>query len=89
MSALSTWPACGAALAPWLLGACVFGALLVFAVMIYSIATFRGATYQGLRSLHTPERRRLRRNAWVEILWALVPVAIVAATATPALRCLV
>jgi len=51
---------------------CATGAIVVFGVMLHSIATFRGGP--------------MRRHALVEIAWALVPILIVVAAATPSLR---
>jgi heme/copper-type cytochrome/quinol oxidase subunit 2 len=56
---------------------CAAVAVVVFGVMIHSIATFRRAG----EGAHDAPRRRL-----AEILWALVPIAIMSAMATPAVR---
>lgn len=56
---------------------CAALAALVCAVMLFSVATFRdspgGATQR-------------RRSVAVEVLWALVPVAILVGAAAPAVR---
>jgi heme/copper-type cytochrome/quinol oxidase subunit 2 len=59
------------------LGLCAAVAVVVFGVMIHSIATFRRT---GDRTGLAPGRRL------AEILWAFVPIAIMSAMATPAVR---
>ena len=54
---------------------CAAGATIVFAVMIHSVATFRRGA----------DRSRLA-TVIAEVLWAIVPIAIMAASATPAMR---
>ena len=56
----------------WICGFVVAG---VFAVMVHSIATFRRAA-------------GARPNALAEILWAIVPIFIMAGAAVPAVRML-
>ena len=56
----------------WICGFVVAG---VFAVMLHSIATFRRAA-------------GARPNALAEILWAIVPIFIMAGAALPAVRML-
>lgn len=53
---------------------CATGAIVVFGVMLHSVATFRSGP------------TRLRRHAVVEVAWALIPILIVIAAATPSLR---
>lgn len=60
-----------------ILWACAAGAALVFAVMLYSIAAFRR------------EPGHDTRGTTAEVLWAVVPIAIVIAMAAPAVRDLV
>ena len=60
---------------------CAAIAVAVFAAMIVSIVTFRGS----LRDC--PPTSASAQAA--EILWALIPIAIVLATAIPAMRTLV
>jgi cytochrome c oxidase subunit 2 len=61
-----------------LLYLCTIVAAVVFGVMLYSIATFRGP--QGT----TPAT--FRRCSMVEVIWALVPLAIFIAATLPSLR---
>jgi heme/copper-type cytochrome/quinol oxidase subunit 2 len=68
----------GVLISVWL---CAAIAVAVFATMIASIVTFRG-------SLSDRAPRSASSKA-TEILWALIPIAIVLATATPALRTIV
>ena len=55
----------------WLCATC---AIVIFGVMLHSVATFRSSP------------TRLRRHAIVEVAWALIPILIVIAAATPSLR---
>src|SRR5262245_46772349 len=64
-----------------LLAACALAALVVFAVMLHSIATFRRARVAGLAAFI--------RSTLVEMLWAIVPVAILFASAAPSVRMVV
>jgi cytochrome c oxidase subunit 2 len=57
---------------------CVAVTLAVFALLIHSIATFR----------RTPGDGAQKRNATAEVVWTLVPIIIVVATAAPAMRSL-
>jgi heme/copper-type cytochrome/quinol oxidase subunit 2 len=59
----------------WLCAAIAVG---VFAAMIFSIATFGRPLRDGPPASASPKA--------TEILWALIPIAIVLATAIPALR---
>jgi heme/copper-type cytochrome/quinol oxidase subunit 2 len=68
----------GVLITVWL---CAAAAALVFAAMIVSIVTFG----KPLRD-HLPASVSGRA---VEVLWALIPIAIVLAAATPALRTIV
>lgn len=61
-----------------ILWTCILIAVLVFGVMIYSIATFSAA------SDGTPANFRPR--ALIEVMWALIPIAIVIGAALPAAR---
>ena len=61
------------------LWACAAVSIAVFVVLIHSIATFRRTSGDGTH----------RRNAAAEVFWTLVPIAIVIATAAPAVRTLV
>jgi len=61
-----------------LLVACTLIALAVFAVMLHSIATFRRVRGVGPAAFI--------RSTLVETLWAIVPVAILFASAAPAVR---
>ena len=65
----------GALIIAW---ACAAAAGAVFAAMMFSIATF------GRRSGDCPPASAHHKAA--EMLWALIPIAIVLATAMPALR---
>ena len=58
--------------------ACGCVALTVFAFMLYSIATFR----------RTPAEAAKMKGTTAEVLWAIVPIAIVIAMAAPAVRVL-
>jgi cytochrome c oxidase subunit II len=60
---------------PSILWICAFVVAGVFAIMIHSVATFRRAAGS-------------RRNALLEILWAIVPIFIMVSTALPAVRML-
>lgn len=53
---------------------CAALATAIFGVMLHSVATFRGSS------------TRHRRHALAEVAWALVPILIVIAAATPSLR---
>jgi heme/copper-type cytochrome/quinol oxidase subunit 2 len=64
-----------------LLAACALAALVVFAVMLHSIATFRRARGVGPAAFI--------RSTLVETLWAIVPVAILFASAAPSVRMVV
>ena len=68
----------GVLITVWL---CAATAALVFAAMIVSIVTF-GKPLRG----HPPASVSGRA---AEVLWALIPIAIVLAAATPALRTIV
>jgi heme/copper-type cytochrome/quinol oxidase subunit 2 len=57
---------------------CAAAAVAVFAAMMISIATFDGRSGDCLRAS--------ARQKAAEMLWALIPIAIVLATAMPALR---
>ncbi|HEY6644416.1 cytochrome c oxidase subunit II transmembrane domain-containing protein [Povalibacter sp.] len=57
---------------------CILVMAGVFALMIHSIATFRRAAAGNPHP----------RNATAEVLWALVPIIIVIATAAPAVHSL-
>jgi len=59
-----------------LLWGCVCAAVAVFAYMLYSVAAFR----------RTPADAARIRGTTAEVLWAIVPIAIVIAMATPAVR---
>jgi cytochrome c oxidase subunit 2 len=61
-----------------ILWGCAVIAVLVFGVMVYSIATFR-AEQAG-----TPAS--FRRCSLVEVIWALIPIAICIGAALPAVR---
>jgi len=58
---------------------CALITLAVFGVMLYSVATFRAAS---------PLPRAGHRNIALELVWALIPIAIFVAAATPAVRAL-
>ncbi len=70
----------GVLITAWL---CVGAAVLVFAAMIFSIVTFG----KPLRD-HPPASASVSGKA-AEVLWALIPIAIVLAAAMPALRTIV
>jgi cytochrome c oxidase subunit 2 len=53
-------------------------AIAVFGVMIYSVATFPAAPHAG--------PVKYRRNLLVEIVWALIPIAIMVSAAWPAAK---
>jgi heme/copper-type cytochrome/quinol oxidase subunit 2 len=53
---------------------CATAAIVIFGMILHSVATFRSSP------------TRLRRHAIVEVAWALVPILIVIAAATPSLR---
>src|SRR5581483_1473973 len=61
---------------------CVVIGVVVFGVMIYSIATFR-------RSKGAVADTTLVHNTKVEIVWTIVPVAILVGMAVPAARTLI
>lgn len=61
---------------------CAAVVIVVFAVMLYSYATFRRGGAPGQATAD----RLLRRNALIETLWAIVPIAIMVGTALPAVR---
>lgn len=63
-----------------ILGVCSALALAVFAVMLRSIVLFRSSPASGAQAV----KRKL-----MEIIWAIVPIVIVAAAAMPAMRPLV
>lgn len=65
-----------------ILWVCAAIAVVVFAVMIYSIATFQKASGADLR-------RGEPREVLGEILWAIIPIAIVVGMSVPAVRTLV
>jgi cytochrome c oxidase subunit 2 len=65
----------GVLIIAWL---CVATGVAVFATMIVSIITFR-------RSLRDSQATFVSGKA-TEILWALIPIAIVSSTVLPALR---
>lgn len=58
------------------LGVCAIAALAVFGTMIYSIIAFRKP-----REMVSSER-----NKFIEVIWALVPIAIVCFAALPSLQ---
>ena len=58
-----------------ILWACAAIAAAVFGVMLYSVATFRGAI-----SVSVAGRRR---SPLVELIWALIPIAIVVIAIMP------
>jgi heme/copper-type cytochrome/quinol oxidase subunit 2 len=58
---------------------CAAGAAVVFAVMIHSVATFR-------RGAGDIVGGRRVASVIAEVLWAIVPIAIMSASATPAMR---
>ena len=68
----------GVLITVWL---CVAAAVLVFAAMIFSIVTF-GKSLRGCPPASVSGKA-------VEVLWALIPIAIVWAAAMPALRTIV
>jgi cytochrome c oxidase subunit 2 len=59
---------------------CAALALAICAILVYSVATFR--TTQGSAPA------AYRRSAAAEVLWALIPVAILVCAAAPAVRTL-
>ena len=61
-----------------ILSGCTLIALLVFGVMVYSIATYR-AESDGTRA-------NFRPRALIEVIWALIPIAIFISAALPAAR---
>ena len=65
----------GALIIVWL---CAAAAVAVFAAMMISIATFGGRSGDGPRAS--------AQQKAAEMLWALIPIAIVLAAAMPALR---
>ena len=56
---------------------CAIAALAVFGMMIYSIAVFRGPRDAEPGG---------RRNKLAEVMWALIPIAIVCIAALPAVQ---
>ena len=60
---------------------CVAIGALVIAVMLYSIYAHRRS--QGA------SRPQFHNSVWVEVMWTMVPVAIVIATAAPAIRSMI
>lgn len=56
---------------------CTVIALAVFGVMLYSIASFRGVQ-------NTPTT--FHRRSAIEIIWALIPIAIFIGAAWPAVK---
>jgi len=65
----------GVLITVWL---CAAIGVAVFATMIVSIVTFRGAIRGGAPTSASAQA--------TEILWALIPIAIVLAAAIPAMR---
>lgn len=63
---------------------CAAIAAAVFAVMLHSIATFPGPG----RAAGGSARRRRALAVAAEIAWATIPIAIMAATAVPAVHAL-
>ena len=61
-----------------LLGGCMIAAISVFALLLHSILSFR--------SEPQTEVRPFRRKAAREVMWALIPVAIVVGLAIPAVQ---
>ncbi len=59
-----------------LLWGCTGIAVAVFALMLWSVATFR----------RTPAAAAQTRGTTAEVLWAVVPIAIVIAMAAPAVK---
>jgi len=55
---------------------CAAAAVGIFGVMLHSVATFRSGERAG----------RQRRNALVEVIWALIPILIVIAAALPSFQ---
>jgi cytochrome c oxidase subunit II len=60
---------------------CAAVAAVIFSVMLYSVATFRSAPGAGTAAY--------RHSTIVEVLWALIPIAILVGAAAPAVRALV
>jgi cytochrome c oxidase subunit 2 len=54
---------------------CAAIAAAVFGVMLYSVATFRGAMSVSIAGR--------RRSPLVELMWALIPIAIVVVAVVP------
>ncbi|HEY4367564.1 MAG TPA: cytochrome c oxidase subunit II transmembrane domain-containing protein [Steroidobacteraceae bacterium] len=73
---LDTLPAVHAAI----LGVCTAVALAVFFVMLRSIVSFRAAPAARASTL---------KHKLIEVVWAVIPIVIVAAAAMPAVRPLV
>lgn len=67
---LSGAPSPGVSISLW---SCVVLAIVVFGVIIYSVAAFHAST------AHARDKTR-------ELVWALVPIAIVVAAAAPAMK---
>jgi cytochrome c oxidase subunit 2 len=65
-----------------ILWGCIIGAVLVFGVMVYSVATFRAEQTGTPASF----RASFRRRSLIEVIWALIPIAICIAAALPAVR---
>ena len=61
-----------------ILWGCIISAVLVFGVMVYSVATFRAE--------QTGTPASFRRRSLIEVIWALIPIAICIAAALPAVR---
>jgi heme/copper-type cytochrome/quinol oxidase subunit 2 len=62
------------------LGICAAIAVVVFGQLLYSVATFRR---QRIAPLH------VRHGITAELLWALIPIAIIIVTAWPAAKPLI
>jgi cytochrome c oxidase subunit II len=60
-----------------LLWICVLLSILVFGVMLYSVACYQDPKRRGIAKA---------RHKAAEILWAFVPILIIASAATPALK---
>jgi heme/copper-type cytochrome/quinol oxidase subunit 2 len=63
-----------------ILGVCGVIAAAVFATMIYSIVRFRTSPSSGLTSF--------AHRKTTEVLWALIPIAILVGTAVPTVKTL-
>jgi len=65
---------------PIVLWSCALLAIIVFGVSIYSVVAFHASP------VSTAHARDKTRGLARELAWALVPIAIVVATATPAMK---